>query len=72
MSDYRTYAKCECGFFTYAPFGEILHTHLEVCPDCGLPAKKMRVVIGMVVPVGRWYWPPSWGQILIEREEGNE
>lgn len=40
---WKTYAVCNCGYRTYAPFGDLFHVHAKVCPDCGESKKKMEV-----------------------------
>ena len=35
MSDWKTYGLCPCGYYEYAPFGNLFHIHRKVCPGCG-------------------------------------
>ena len=48
-TDWKIYGVCSCGWFVYAPVGDLFHIHKECCPRCGTlnenwTLKKMRHV----------------------------
>jgi len=43
VGPWEVHAVCDCGWWTYAPFGKIFHVHDECCPRCGEPKYGFKI-----------------------------
>lgn len=59
------YGVCECGFYREAPFGDLGHVHLAVCPSCGRDKDTWSRVVGRVRNVGT-FWRPVYRVVPLE------
>lgn len=59
------YGLCECGFYQRAPFGELFHIHMTICPSCGRDKYSWSLVIGRPVRQGGFFR----GKTVLEVKE---
>ncbi len=61
MSEWDKYGKCPCGFHTKAPFGDLFHVHIKVCPECGEDKSQWDVVTARRVSTRNFWKISTWG-----------
>jgi hypothetical protein len=59
------YGVCPCGYHREAPFGNLFHIHVEVCPKCGTDKDEWDVKTGKSVATGTWWKPWTWGDKFV-------
>lgn len=65
MEEWKKYGVCSCGYKAIAPFGDLFHIHLDVCPNCGEDKYRWDVVTGKHTWIKnehrKWFNPTTWG-----------
>lgn len=68
MNEWKVYGVCPCGFKTEAPFSDLFHVHMDVCPECGEDKNNWSVVTGRMVKEKAYLFKPStWGKYTFQQ-----
>jgi len=62
MSAWDNFWVCPCGNTMRAPFGDVFHIHVSVCPRCGGSKYAGEVVTGRWVRTG-WFKPDRFERL---------